>query len=57
MMKTPPAPQVPPQPVAAPPLQPVGQKPQAKASQPTFLGGLQQDAQSQQQGTKTLLGA
>ena len=41
-------------PMFAPQLQP-GQKPQAKSSQPTFLGG-QLTAQPQQMGGRTLIG-
>jgi hypothetical protein len=54
---TPPAPVLPTAPAAPPqfgaPTQ--GQKPQAKNSQPTYLGGLL-TPQSNQQGGKTLLG-
>lgn len=54
---TPPAPVLP-TPSAAPPAfgsTATGQKPQAKSSQPTFLGA-QLDAQSANTGAKTLLG-
>jgi hypothetical protein len=56
-MSKPSLPVVPPQPAAAPPLQPVGSKPQARGDNPTVLGAIAPTQQQQTSGTKTLLGA
>ena len=52
---SPAAPVAPPQPVPAPPLQPVGKKPSA-AGPETFLGAIAPTQGQIQSGTKTLMG-